>query len=35
MFLPTFDPGRAKKTDEEMIAEFMKIPGVTFKPKKT
>lgn len=33
MFLPTFDPGRAKKTDDEMMAEFMKIPGVVFKPK--
>lgn len=33
MFLPTFDPGRQKKSDEEMMAEFMKIPGVVFKPR--
>jgi hypothetical protein len=28
MFLPTYDPGRPTQTEEEMLAELMKIPGV-------
>lgn len=27
MFLPTFDPSRPTQTEEEMLAELMKIPG--------
>jgi hypothetical protein len=27
MFLPTYDPSRPTQTEEEMLAELMKIPG--------
>ena len=28
MFLPTWDPGRPTQTEEEMMAELMKIPQI-------
>jgi len=27
MFLPTYDPGRPTQTEDEMMAELMKLPG--------